>query len=613
MGGTGARGDSASRTASGGGGGGLLGLLSGASTRTLSYDGAEHLQEGQKVRIGSVYVRFELHLGGGNVMAARSATYKNQVLGDFMPLGAEVEFRLSEGVVQAAVDEALPARTRTLLPPVLFYSAWQTDLPMGDKQLSDGQIPAGVLFQPLGELYADVTLPMAEKGGGEASPFFRYGDGTLRCWAACSYNFTPSVTGILAVSVHEGRDLAQTGVGKMDSYPSVSVGVGDNRALARLDGSVAGRARVAESVARGTVCKEGGDNPMFNHEELLLWVDHEHCSSGSRFVLTLHAEVLGGSVTIGAVSVPVRAWTLDGISHEEVLDIRAGGATSAVTGRAMLTRQFYPAGMLTVSVRRAHNLAQADLAGSDPYVKLALAGRMRSYAVRTAIQYKSGADPVWDETFVFDVVDHVEMRLSVWDFDRFTEDDLIGEVMVSLDDVYRLGVRDAFVAVKRANMFGTLEERGLVLVEVDFVGPAGLAYPMLQSARAAHTDAGRENRRLAGSQQAEREREERKGKALMSEEAKRLAQEAEEAAGEAEGGGGGGEGEAAARRIVVLEDDDIEDAFRALDFDKDLFLSRLELRHALTCIGLPKYLTLPPIFSYNFAIDPAQYSVRSPL
>jgi hypothetical protein len=309
----------------------------------------------------------------------------------------------------------------------------------------------------------------------------------------------------------------------------------------------------------------------------------------------------------------VRAWTLDGISHEEVLDIRAGGATSAVTGRAMLTRQFYPAGMLTVSVRRAHNLAQADLAGSDPYVKLALAGRMRSYAVRTAIQYKSGADPVWDETFVFDVVDHVEMRLSVWDFDRFTEDDLIGEVMVSLDDVYRLGVRDAFVAVKRANMFGTLEERGLVLVEVDFVGPAGLAYPMLQSARAAHTDAGRENRRLAGSQQAEREREERKGRALMSEEAKRLAQEAEEAAGEAEGGGGGGEGEAAARRIVVLEDDDIEDAFRALDFDKDLFLSRLELRHALTCIGLPKYLTLPPIFSYNFAIDPAQYSVRSTL
>jgi hypothetical protein len=237
-----------------------------------------------------------------------------------MPLGAEVEFRLSEGVVQAAVDEALPARTRTLLPPVLFYSAWQTDLPMGDKQLSDGQIPAGVLFQPLGELYADVTLPMAEKGGGEASPFFRYGDGTLRCWAACRYNFTPSVTGILAVSVHEGRDLAQTGVGKMDSYPSVSVGVGDNRELARLDGSVAGRARVAESVARGTVCKEGGDNPMFNHEELLLWVDHEHCSSGSRFVLTLHAEVLGGSVTIGAVSVPVRAWTLDGISHEEVLE-----------------------------------------------------------------------------------------------------------------------------------------------------------------------------------------------------------------------------------------------------------------------------------------------------
>ena len=562
----------------------LSSMLGGGKARTVSYDGAGAEGAGGKgVRSGSVYMRFELHLGGGVIMAARSETNRNQALGDFEPPGAEVEFRLTQGVVQAPVDDTLPLRTRTLAPPVLFYSVWQTDLRLGDVQLSDGQIPAGVLFQPLGELYSELTLPMAAVGAGESTPFLRYGDGSLKCWASVSFNFAPSTAGVLAVSVHEGRNLAQTGVGKMDSYPSISLGVGDNLAMAGLGGSVAGRARVVETVARGTVCKEGGDNPMFNHEELLLWVDHEHCASSSRFVLTLFADVLGGSVAIGAVSLLVKEWTRDAICHEEALDIRSGGALGAITGRCMLTRQFYPAGMLTVRVVRGHALVQGDLiGGSDPYVKISLEGRMRSYATRTATIQKSGSEPYWDETFVFDVVDHAEMRLAVWDFDVMTEDDLVGEVLVDLGGVFKLGVRDAAVPLKRPTMFGTLEDCGLLVVEVDFVGPPGLAYPMLQSTRPAYTDAGRENRRLAGAADALRARKEKEAEAMMSEDAKRQAALAADMAGEKKEGEEEGEKKAG---VDVLEDDDIEEAFRGLDLDSDLYLSRLELRHALTCMN----------------------------
>jgi Ca2+-binding EF-hand superfamily protein len=34
-----------------------------------------------------------------------------------------------------------------------------------------------------------------------------------------------------------------------------------------------------------------------------------------------------------------------------------------------------------------------------------------------------------------------------------------------------------------------------------------------------------------------------------------------------------------------FDDDDIEEAFHLLDFDNNLFISKLELRHALTCLG----------------------------
>ena len=600
--GEGGTGDSASRSrtaggyissffgfATGGGGGGT-------HTRTSSADGSavDGAEEGQKVLVGSAYVRFELHLGSGVVMEARTETYRNQVLGDFIPEGADVEFRLTEGVVQGESDESAPLRALTLAPPVLFYSVWQTERGrgrVGDVQLSDGQIPAGCLFQSMGGEYAEVTLPMGALGAGESTPFMRYSDGSLKAWMAASTLFTPSSAGILAVSVHEGRELAQTGVGKMDSYPSITLGAGDNAALGQGSKSIAGRARVEEVVARGAVCKEGGSSPMFNHEELLLWVDHEHCAGGSKFVLSLLAEVLGGGLTIGSVTAGVGEWTRDAASHEEVLPLTSP-LTGSTTGRVLLTRQFYPAGMLTVRIVRGHNILSGDLSGgTDAYVKLTLAGRMRSYEVRTATLYQASSEPHWDETFVFDVVDHTHMRLAVWDFDVYTEDDLVGEVLVDLGGVYKHGVRDAAVPLKLPSMFGGLEGGGFLAVEADFVAPPGLAYPMLQTTVPVFSDELRENRRIAGAAEEARARKAKEAEAMMGEEARKAAAFAAEQ-GEEEGKGKeGGEGEGEEGGSIgtglgmVMEDDAIEEAFRALDFNKDLFLSRLEVRHALTCLG----------------------------
>jgi len=558
--------------------GGSAGTMAGSTvggwltgqTRTHSVEGIERLEPGKKLFLGSVFIRFELHLGGGTIMKARTPTYKGLYIPHFLPEGWEVEFRMCKGVIQPRADDSIPLRTRTLSPPVLFYSVWQTDRRGGreDLQLSDGQIPAGELFQPLA-LESSHTLPMGPVGA-EGTSFYRYSDGTLKSWMSVSTRFHASTAGILAVSVHEGVKLTQVGTGKMDCFPSISLGVGEN---AKPDDiSISGRVPVNEVTARGTPCAEGGEYPMFNHEELLLWVDHEHCVSACSFHLSLTALVQGLQMNVGSVEKSVADWTEDSAAHEDSLELKSSSGYSA--GKILFTRQFFPAGILTVRVVRGHNISASDVGGgTDAYVSLTLSGRLMSYKVKTAILMGSGSEPYWNETFVFDVVDHMDMHVALWDFDSFTEDDLVGEVMVDLGGVYQHGVRDSALPLKVPNAWGVLQGSGMLLVEADFVGPPDVAYPQLQSSRPAYTDVNRANRWIEGAASAARERKEKELEKMMNEEMRK----AEEFALAAKKASGAKEKE--------WDDGDMEEAFLYLDFNKDLYLSKEEITHALTCMG----------------------------
>ncbi|GAV03864.1 hypothetical protein RvY_14233 [Ramazzottius varieornatus] len=114
-----------------------------------------------------------------------------------------------------------------------------------------------------------------------------------------------------------------------------------------------------------------------------------------------------------------------------------------VTGDIML-RMTYERCTLTLQVIKARNLKPADKSGfSDPYCKINLVpGRASEYKYRTR-HIMQTLNPEWKETFTFQSIDpneihHKQIEITVWDWDRLSADDFLGEVIVDLTDPVHL-------------------------------------------------------------------------------------------------------------------------------------------------------------------------------
>lgn len=86
----------------------------------------------------------------------------------------------------------------------------------------------------------------------------------------------------------------------------------------------------------------------------------------------------------------------------------------------------------------AHNLAGSDQGGfNDPYVRIALTPEVDSRKRQTTI-HRNNPNPLFDQQFKFPVC-HEELKnktlvLQVFDYDRFSRNDIIGEVTMSMVD-----------------------------------------------------------------------------------------------------------------------------------------------------------------------------------
>ncbi|CEH16435.1 Ca2-dependent lipid-binding protein CLB1/vesicle protein vp115/Granuphilin A, contains C2 domain [Ceraceosorus bombacis] len=101
----------------------------------------------------------------------------------------------------------------------------------------------------------------------------------------------------------------------------------------------------------------------------------------------------------------------------------------------------YALGVMVVVLHRANGLAAADVGGtSDPYVGISFARAGKAlYLSRVMARTK---DPVWGETSFLlvgpdEVRDHERLRLAVYDADRFSADDELGHVDVSISRLIR--------------------------------------------------------------------------------------------------------------------------------------------------------------------------------
>ena len=529
-------------------------------------------EDGEKVNVsvGNVYCRFELLLGTTRI-EARTPVYRNVILNDFEMFGADVEFRISTGIPLPKYPSNASAPEKGKLPPILFYSVWRVGR-SDEYLLGEGNLPAGMLFteSPMGDSF-NISLPLFSKGEGGNAHTAKYRDGNILAWISAKFQFRPTASGILTVTVSEALDLQSYGLGGTAMpYPRIECGVGSNKNVAGQH--IGGALPVPEITVRGSVCIEGGSNPMFNHEELVLWIDHEHGASDTCVVVSLCVDsVIEGTKVLGSFTLPVHDWTKSVAPIDDLLDLRATsifglGTVGDYVGRVVLQRRFYPAGLLTVKVLRSLEIVSSDITGtSDAYVKCSLEGRARSYVVNTKTILHAGPNPVFGETFIFDVVDHADLRIGVWDFDRTTADDLVGEVLIDLAGVFEFGVRDAVVPIKRPNLWGGLSDTGFLHLEIDFVGQLELAYPMLQAMRASFKGDKRELREKLTT----KEKMTKSSKAIDDEDediVREMALHAEKEGAE-------------------WVDDDIEAAFKMLDMNKDLYIGKTELRHALLSFG----------------------------
>ncbi|KAM9855071.1 synaptotagmin VIII [Aulostomus maculatus] len=130
--------------------------------------------------------------------------------------------------------------------------------------------------------------------------------------------------------------------------------------------------------------------------------------------------------------------TTTALVQPEVKDVDYG-ATKETRGKLLYSLEFDVAlSELTVGIKQASSLKAMDLGGgSDPYVKVYMCPD-KSKTFETKV-FKNNLNPLFNEYFKFQISKSSLLKstvvMQVYDFDRFTKHDIIGELRVELASV----------------------------------------------------------------------------------------------------------------------------------------------------------------------------------
>ncbi|XP_055044813.2 synaptotagmin-6 [Misgurnus anguillicaudatus] len=139
-------------------------------------------------------------------------------------------------------------------------------------------------------------------------------------------------------------------------------------------------------------------------------------------------------------------------------------------------RYDYENEMLLVKILKAFDLPAKDLCGSsDPYVKIyLLPDRKQKFQTRV---HRKTLNPTFDESFQFPVTyDELAVRklhLSVFDFDRFSRHDMIGEVI--LDNLFEVSDLSRETSIWKDIQYATSEsvDLGEIMFSLCYLPTAG--------------------------------------------------------------------------------------------------------------------------------------------
>ncbi|KAE9605435.1 hypothetical protein Lal_00024896 [Lupinus albus] len=121
-----------------------------------------------------------------------------------------------------------------------------------------------------------------------------------------------------------------------------------------------------------------------------------------------------------------------------------------------------PRGTLEVVLISAKGLDDSDFLSSvDPYVILTY----RAQEHKSTVKEGGGSSPQWNESFLFTVSDSAsELNIKIMDKDNFTQDDFLGEAIISIDAV----VEEGSIPETAYNVVKDEEYRGEIKVALAF-------------------------------------------------------------------------------------------------------------------------------------------------
>lgn len=363
------------------------------------------------------------------------------------------------------------------------------------------------------------------------------------------FTFEPAVVGTCVFTLYEGRSLANMdSVGKQDPYVRLTLG---------------------DVKKQSKTCDDGGTDPYFEEEELVLWIDDKAWTDD--LLVQVYDEDVGLDDLIGQSHVPLLPYMAVPPQHakEQVFEL-FNKTDKNHRGELLMKLQFLPAGKLTIRCLSAKGLRSRDTLGrQDPYVVFTTSGECQRISERTHVDQDGGTEPSWNCDVEMRVVDHHELWIVCYDHDAIGSDDLIGKCKLSLLPVYKRGLIDTWVTIKEETEWGKPKPAGDIHLIFEFEAPPGIRYPQHVPGIDSFDEKDRISK-VAEELKAKQIAELDAGKKEKTELADQILDRQQ-----------------ASKRVRTTEftDGEIESAFKFIDLDHNGYVGAAEIRHVLVCMG----------------------------